>query len=160
MREYNQIVRLFQAKDWKRLDDATELFRKVYESSPLLEPITFIEVQSQFERIKEFGSRDTKEAEQKLRNAFLLYPRSSFIPGMTSNMAYFWMRHSQNRRALATYESLFRSYPKHELACVFLSGLGESFYQLRDWKQAQERYQKVLKDCKNKKRWKQYAPFH
>ncbi len=147
--EYNKIIKLYRRKDWARLDEAVETFRQVFETSPLMEALTFLNVQSHFERVDEVDSPAGREAEKLLREAFILYPKSTLGPVMTGSVASFWMKKGLNQKSLAMYTAARQDYPFHALNCVFLLGIGENNFVLHDWDAATKTFKEIEQKCDN-----------
>ncbi|MBI4404612.1 MAG: tetratricopeptide repeat protein [Deltaproteobacteria bacterium] len=148
VKDYNAIILLYQKKQWEQLDKKIVNFRKIYETSPLLEPLTFLYAESLFERAPQ-GSTDLKQAEKVLREALLLYPKSEMAPVVSATAASEWLKRGMFERSLALYESARHQYPFHEVSCVFLMGLGEANFMLRNFKNADSALNLLLQKCRN-----------
>lgn len=148
---YNEIVQLYQKQDWGAFEAKVEDFKKVYESSPLQEPLTYLYVQSKLNRIPAGDSGAVKETEQLFRQALLLYPKSQLAPVIYASTAAVWMKHGMYERALSLYEAAKTQYPFDSLACVFQTGVGESNYLLHNDNVARVAFELVLQKCANRR---------
>ncbi len=146
--EYNELIRLYKEKNWEKFQVKSNLFNKIYETSPLVEGVTFLA--AQFKIINAKTEEDENDLEKSIRESFILYPKSLFVPVLMANLANYWLKRQQFQKALSLYESLVRNYEKHEFFCVFLYGLGESYFGLNSFELAQAKFDEVLNKCKNK----------
>ncbi len=144
---YNDLVRAYRAHTWEAFDRKRDVFRKVHESSPLLEPVSYLNAQASFERAEPTDAESVKNAERRLRETLVLYPRSELAPIVSGSMAEFWIRGSRHANALALYQSLRTQYPKHPLNCLFTVGAGESAYLLGDREGAESALKDAVKTC-------------
>ncbi len=147
--EYNRLIRLFRERKWSEFSVGLSEFHEMYESSPLKEALTFLEVQSLFDQDNPENEEIERKAEKKLRNALLLYPKSEFAPIMAATAGAHWLRTKNYQRSLAIYELGVSTYPGDPLYCTFLIGVAETHFQLRKWDVADEAFDVVLSQCKN-----------
>lgn len=147
--EYNDIIRAYRAHNWESYDLKREIFRKVHESSPLLEPLNFLAAQAAFERIQTTDLEGAKAAEKDLRNALVLYPKSDLAPVISATMAEFWIRAGRHTNALALYQALKNQNPGHPLSCLFSVGAGEASYLLGDRASARSAFEQGSKLCRD-----------
>ena len=147
--DYNALVKLFRGHKWTELKAATQAFRETYETSPLREAVTFLEVQSLFDQDSPDDEEIERTAEKKLRSALLLYPKSEFAPVITATAGAHWLRTRNFQRSLGLYEIGASTYPAHPLFCTFLMGIGENHFLLRKFEAAETAFGNVLAQCKN-----------
>lgn len=146
---YNLLIKAFRAHKWLDLDAGIAEFRTQFESSPLREPVAFLEVQAEFDRDRAGDEEREKAAERKLRNTLLLYPKSDFGPAIAATAGAYWLRTGNTQRSLAIYELAEKNYPGNALSCTFAMGIAETHFLLRAWGPAEAAFDKVLKDCVN-----------
>ena len=151
--EYNQLVRLFQRREWDAFKLKLEIFKKVYESSPLMEAAHFLNVQAQLDQVPstQNSGSSARNAEKMMRNTIFLYPNSSLIPAISVGMGAFLLRRREYSRALGLFRSLHEKYPDHDLQCVFKVGMGESRFNINEWKESIEILSEVKNSCKNRR---------
>jgi outer membrane protein assembly factor BamD (BamD/ComL family) len=147
--EYNQLIQLYQGREWARLKASIDHFRKIYETSPLLEAVAFLEVQSEFDRFERENIGTINDAERLLREVLLLYPKSTLVPILNASIAGFWLRAGQYTKALAMYELGKREYKDHDLHCIYAFGSAEASYQIGDLSTGRPAFEDVLKKCQN-----------
>lgn len=145
--DYNALIQMSEKKDWKGVDGQIDIFRKVYESSPLIEAVAFLAVQSQFEQVETPDPDKMKAAEKELRQTLLLYPKSTLVPVITVNAAAFNIRMGNFQKALSLFESARHDYPFHALSCHIQAGIGESAFLLHEYKSARSAFEQVLQKC-------------
>ncbi len=149
-REYNQLIRLFRDRKWSELEHGITTFRTTFESSPLREAVTFLEVQSLFDQdTTGVEDEDGRRAERKLRGALLLYPKSDFAPVLTATAGAHWLRTGNYQRSLAIYETGVNTFTQDPLYCTFLMGVAETQFLLRKWDVAEAAYDRVMATCVN-----------
>lgn len=146
--EYNDLIRLYKNKEWNKFKIKVELFEKIYETSPLIEAVTFLKLQVSL--LKATTESDDKKIEQDTKKAFLLYPKSKFLPIIMANLANYWLKRLRFQKALSLYESLIKNYESHEFFCVFLYGAGESYFGLNSFELANKKLDEVSNKCKNR----------
>ena len=144
--EYNQLIQLYRVQQWPELSAAIKIFRRVYEDTPLLEAVAFLETEALFEQSEQKPSF-LPDAEKKLRETLLLYPQSTLVPIITGSIAAHWLRQGKFSRALAMYETAARDYAEHELHCNFLFGAAENSFQLHDWRVVKDATEKIIAKC-------------
>ncbi len=147
--DFNRIVRELYAQKWESLDRQIEAFRQTHEKSPLREAVTFIEVQSLYDRSSGKRDEEEKKAERAHRSAVLLYPQSEFLPVLAATSGGYWLRTNSYQRSLASYEVALGTFPSHPLACTFRMGVAEAHFLLRDWKSAEKAIDSTLSNCQN-----------
>lgn len=147
--EYNALIQKYQAKDYAGLEEGIGFFRKVHESSPLIEAVTFLEVQSKLDQLALGDDEGLKELEAKIRQTFLLYPKSTLTPIITTNLANYFLANGNYNRALSLYQLARNDYPFHRLSCVFLYGAAEANYLIRERGAAKRAFELVLQKCDN-----------
>src|SRR5262249_50892836 len=98
--EYNELIDAYHRKEWSKLEFGIANFRKLYESSPLIEAVAFLEVQAQFDQI-DSGQTKIENVEKAMREVLLLYPKSQLAPVITAGAASYWMRTGLATKALA-----------------------------------------------------------
>ncbi len=146
---YNDLVRTYRSRNWESFDLKRDIFRKVHESSPLLEPLSYLMAQAAFERTEPVDGERAKAAERQLRAALVLYPKSELAPVVSATMAEFWIRAGRYANALALYQSLRNQYPHHSLHCLFTVGAGEAAYLLGDRDGARAALQDATQVCRD-----------
>lgn len=150
VQQYNELAKLYQNENWSELDPAVERFRRVYESSPLVEAALFLSVQSQIDRVKA-GNGDIRQAEKNLREALVLYPESTLRPALQSSMANYWMQKGVFEKSHALFKAARDEHPFHDLNCGFQYGLAESAYFLPDLASAKSSFTQLLQKCENRR---------
>jgi tetratricopeptide (TPR) repeat protein len=146
---FNRIVEELHSSNWQGFDIQVEAFRQAHEKSPLREAVTFIEVQSLYDRSNGRSDESEKKAERAHRSAVLLYPQSEFIPVLAATSGAYWLRTNSYQRSLASYEVALATFPDHPLACTFRMGIAEAQFLLRDWKSAEKAIENTLTLCRN-----------
>lgn len=146
---YNDLVRAYRSRNWESFDLKRDIFRKVHESSPLLEPLAFLTAQAAFDRVNPTDADGAKSAERQLRETLVLYPKSELAPIVSGSMAEFWIRSGRHSNALALYQALRNQYPTHPLNCLFTVGAGEAAYLLGDREGARSGLQAAEKNCRD-----------
>ena len=144
---YNRLISQYRNRDWKQLDADAASFLESYEDSPLREAVTFLQVQTLFDRASGTDDHEIREAEKKLREALLLYPKSDFAPVMSATAASFWLRAGNFQRGLAMYEMALGQYPASPYRCTYLLGMGEANYLLRNFAGAEPFFNQVNNAC-------------
>lgn len=147
--EYNDLVLAYQRGDWVTFDKAGDHFRRVFDSSPLIEATHFLMVQVELERTK--NARELAESEKHFRELLLLYPKSTLVPVITASMAYYWLRSEQFEKSLSLYEKGRIQFDNSPIQCVFLMGTAETQYQMNEWVAAKTALGKVLEKCFNRR---------
>jgi tetratricopeptide (TPR) repeat protein len=150
LRDYNDLIRTFQKKEWEKLDGKMVVFRKAYESSPLQEAVAFLNVESLFDRIVDQRDEDSTKAEKGLREVLLLYPKSTLAPVLAATAANFWLRRQRFEKSLGLYQTAYELYPLHPLSCVYQMGIIENEFGLRSYKTAQVSLTQLLQKCQNR----------
>lgn len=145
--EYNSLIRLYQKKDWLGLAEGIELFRKTFESSPLIEAIAFLELQAELDQLNYTDSNPVKKFEAKFREILILYPSSSLAPVVTASLANFYLKNGSNSKALGLYQAGREEHPFHDAACVFLYGAAESHFLLHEYENAKIGFKQVAQKC-------------
>lgn len=148
-KNYNELVLSFQRKQWSKLDALMELFESVFEDSPLREAVAFLRVQSLFDRIESLNSPQIGEAEKKLRETLLLYPKSTLVPVVQATVGVFWLRNGQYSKSLPFFLKAKEEYPFHSLSCLFQFGVAENHFLLNDTAVAMKSFQSVIQKCRN-----------
>jgi tetratricopeptide (TPR) repeat protein len=152
LQDYNAAVREYRKRSWESLKTDLDRFRKIYENSPLLEAVTFLQAESQIEQA--MGNNDDmaiREAEKAVREALLLYPNSDLGPVVSSELANYWLRHNNFQKSLALFKLNRETYPFHPLACVFQMGIAESAYRTGQPGEAEPSFKQLLQKCQNER---------
>ena len=150
--DYNAAVREYRQKDWLNLKTSLERFRKVYENSPLLEAVTFLQAEASIEQASaQADDNSIREAEKLVREALLLYPKSELAPVVSTELANYWLSHQSFQKSLALFKSNRETYPFHSLACVFQMGIAESAYRAGQPTEAEPSFKQLLQKCQNER---------
>lgn len=147
--EYNELVRYYRRARWAEFDSKWEDFQRNLGDSPLIEAGAFLQVQSLLDRIEREDGMKSKDAEYRLRDLVLQYPKSTLAPVLWASFGAHFLRHGQFGRALAIYEVVEKQYTGHPLSCVYAMGKAESSFLLRDWKNASNGYRQISQKCEN-----------
>ncbi len=147
--DYNELVRIYRARNWESFDLKREIFRKVHETSPLLEPLSYLTAQAAFDRLSSSDPDKAKAAERELRDTLVLYPRSELAPIVSTTMAEYWIRAGRHSNALALFQALKTQHPYHKLSCLFTVGAGESAYLLGDREGARTALREASQICRD-----------
>jgi tetratricopeptide (TPR) repeat protein len=149
LQEYNQLVKLYQTRRYKEFSEEIKRFYKIFESSPLKEAAYFLEAQELFEEYLLKRTEEPLEAEKKMREALLLYPKSEMVPVLLAGAGNFWLQRGVFEKSLGIYQSARDQFPFHPLYCVFQMGIGESAWQLGDRKAAKSSFTLLQQKCEN-----------
>ncbi|MBI1859995.1 MAG: tetratricopeptide repeat protein [Deltaproteobacteria bacterium] len=147
--DYNSLVMSYIRSDWAQLDKDLDPFRKIYETSPLIEPVAFLSIQAAIERIR--TPQDLNHVEKDFREVLLLYPKSEMLPVITAGMANHWLEAGKFERALSIYEKGRIQFEESPLACVFLMGSAEAQFQMNEFSSARTVLGKVVEKCMNRR---------
>ncbi|NBX76129.1 MAG: hypothetical protein EBQ92_06205 [Proteobacteria bacterium] len=147
--EYNSLIRLYQKKNWFDFSEALAVFRQQFESSPLIEAVEFLDLQSKIERNSEKSDSALKKIEGKFRDLLVLYPRSSLGPVLHASLANYYLKTGAYAKALALYRSAREDYPFHSTSCVQLFGEGEANFLLGNFDEASLTFNSVMQKCQS-----------
>jgi tetratricopeptide (TPR) repeat protein len=147
--EYNGLIRLYQKKNWFDLGAALTGFRTQFESSPLIEAVEFLDLQSELERNSEKNDAGLRKIENKFRDILVLYPRSTLGPVIHASLANYYLKTGAYAKALALYHSAREDYPFHSTACIHLFGEGEANFLLGNFDEAKLTFNSVLQKCQS-----------
>lgn len=145
--EYNSLIKLYQKKDWAALMEGIEVFKKTFESSPLIEALVFLELQMELDQLNYSESALVKKFEAKFRETLVLYPSSSLAPVVSASLANFYLKNGAYSKALGLYQAGREEHPFHDAACVFLYGTAESHFLLHEYENAKIGFQQVAQKC-------------
>lgn len=147
--EYNNLVRLFQKKNWFDYTASLGLFRKQFESSPLIEAVEFLDLQSEIERLNEKSEAGLQKVENKFRDLLILYPRSTLNPVLQASMANIYLRMGAYAKALGLYRVARQDSPFHSTSCTHLFGEAEANYLLGNFDESTQTFRAVLQKCES-----------
>lgn len=148
---YNNLVRQYHRKKFAEMTEGIERFRKEYETTPLLEPLEFLELQAKLEQLDPKESDAVKKFESDFRNAILLYPKSSLAPVLHASLASFYLANGSFPKALGIAQAAKEEYPFHDTACVHLQNVAEANYHLGNLDDANSGFQLLSQKCQNLK---------
>jgi tetratricopeptide (TPR) repeat protein len=147
--EYNSLIRLYQKKNWFDFSAALAGFHAQFESSPLIEAVEFLDLQSEVERNSEKNETGLRKIENKFRDLLVLYPRSSLGPVLHASLANYYLKTGAYAKALALYRSAREEYPFHSTACIHHFGEGEANFLLGNFDEAKLTFNAVLQKCQS-----------
>lgn len=148
--EYNALIQLKGRKDWSSFEMQADIFRRAFESSPLMEAVMFLSLQAKMDEMESSIPEKIKEIEKDLRQVLLLYPKSILVPIITVDAAAFNIRMGSFQKALSLLESVKHDYPFHGLSCHIQAGIGESAFLLHEFRTAKNAFEQVLAKCSDR----------
>jgi len=147
--EYNRLVRLYQKKNWFDFNAELAMFRGQFESSPLIEAVEFLALQSELERNPEKNDQTIKQIEKRFRDLLVLYPRSTLSPVLHASLANYHLKTGAYAKALGLYHSAREEYPFHSTSCIHLFGEAEANFLLGNFEEANRTLKSVLQKCQS-----------
>ncbi len=151
VQDYNELVKFYQKKEWAKFKTALTQYKKIYETTPLLEAVQFLEVQAMFEQIDRTDYNDSAEAEKLFKQVVLLYPKSELVPVLYASVASLWLTDGLVQKALGYFEKLKKDYPFHPLYCYFQLGSGEASFLMHDYETAKRDLTQLMQKCTERK---------
>lgn len=151
VQDYNELIKFYQKKEWAKYKTALAQYKKIYETTPLLEAVQFLEVQALFEQIDRTDYNDSSAAEKLFKQVVLLYPKSELVPILYASVASLWLNDGLVERALSYFEKLKKDYPFHPMYCYFQLGSGEANFLMHDYKSAKREFTQVRQKCTERK---------
>ena len=145
--QYNQLIKLYSRKNWTDLKAGLSAFKAEFETSPLVEAVDFLELESQIEQLPKDDEANLKKAENRFRELLVLYPRSTLAPILAGTVAYFHLSQGNYAKALSLYKSSRELFPFHGSNCVFLLGEAGANYGIGNTEEAMRGFKTVAQKC-------------
>lgn len=147
--EYNGLVDLYLRGRWDKLEFNLGVFLETFGTSPLKEAATFLGVQAAFDGASTEDEVAEHKGEKKLREAFLLYPKSEYGPLAYAASAEFFGRAGQATRLVSLYRTALEKFPGSKYTCALRLGLADGLFLLRDYAASETELKLVQKTCHN-----------
>ncbi len=151
VQDYNELIKFYQRKDWVKFNSAVEQYKQIYETTPLLEAVQFLEVQAKYEQIDRTDYNQSLEAEKFLKQAILLYPKSELVGVITASVASLLLKDGLIQKALSLFQKAKTDFVFHPLSCLFQLGSGESNFLMHDYTSAKRDFNQVRQKCSERK---------
>lgn len=147
--EFNALIQLYRRKNWVDLGSAIQSFRIQFESSPLVEAVDFLELQSDLDQISEPNENSLKKVENKFRELLILYPRSNLSPVLHASLANYYLRTGSYAKAEGLYHAAREQNPFHATSCTHLFGEAEANYLMRNFGESERYFRSVIQKCQS-----------
>jgi lipopolysaccharide biosynthesis regulator YciM len=147
--DYNELIVLYQKKEWENFEKKIKKFRKDFKESPLIEAADFLQVQAKFEKITDYKEEEIREADRLYRELLRVYPQSNLAPVLTATVGDFWLQKGKYEKSISHYETAIKERNTPDLKCVYEAGIAEAKFKMGHFNTSFNEFGLIAQSCKN-----------